>query len=187
MNKKLKSIAGISFGTYQKTSSEAGIPYLLANQFDEGGRLIAGFEQFVPSTVKGVEKHCLQNGDLLLAGKGFRNFSWQYNKQLGQIIPSSLFFIIRPDQSLLLPGFLNVFLNLPNTQSRLRIMGEGTKIPSIRKTELEELRIPVPTLEIQQKIVEIHRLHKSDIALTESIINQKKNLFTGVVNNLITE
>lgn len=181
---KLSKIANITFGLYQKTRSKGDIPYLQASQFDENGRLNTVLDTFIESDQKN-QKHLLKRGDIVLAGKGFRNFAWVYDEELGPLIPSSMFFVIRVFHPDVDPNYLNITLNLPTTQTYFQTLAAGTKIPSIRKSELAELKIPIPPIEIQHKIVELHQLHQVELTLTEQILNQKRNLIYGVIQKLI--
>ncbi|MCB0837774.1 MAG: restriction endonuclease subunit S [Bacteroidetes bacterium] len=183
--KKLSHITNISFGFYHKSAENGDIPYLQVSQFDERGMLNGQFESFLPANPQ-IEKNLLKDGDILLAGKGFRNFAWEYKQKLGPMIASSIFFVIKPDFSRVHPGYLTVFLNLPVTQARFQILGAGSSIPSIRKGELGELKIPLPTLDKQKTIAGMYELHQTELALMDKIIEKKKNLFFGAVQKMIT-
>jgi restriction endonuclease S subunit len=184
MKVKLGDIAQLQFGLYTKPSDEGSAVYLQAKHFDDGGNQTEQIDTFVQIDQKNAS-HLLQDGDILLVGKGMRNFAWTYDESYGPAIASSIFFVIKVDQSRVIPEFLTTIFNMPQTQAYFQVLGAGSSIPSIRKSELEALKITLPSLEIQQKIVSLKRLHQKEIEIYDTLISEKKGVFKGIINNLI--
>jgi len=185
MTLKLSEIAHIRFGYYDAPVEEGELHYLQARHFDDSGKFTRFDDSFIPSDEKS-QKHILKPGDILLAGKGYRLFAWQYEGTPKLSVASTLFFVIEiknPEQ--VLPEYLTAFLNLPQTQAYLRHLGAGTSIPSIRKNELSELAVPVPSLEMQHNVAQIHSLHLQQIQLLQSLITEKQSLVENLINRLI--
>ncbi|MFN6944437.1 MAG: restriction endonuclease subunit S [Cytophagaceae bacterium] len=180
----LGEISKIQFGLYDKPGDAGNTAYLQAKHFDEYGRKILPIDTFLNIDTKN-EGHLLNEGDIILAGKGFRNFAWTYRDNMGPAIASSMFFVIKPYINVVLPEFLTTLFNSTQTQAYFQTLGAGSSIPSIRKSELEALPINLPSLEVQYKIVKIKELHDIDIALTNKIIEEKNKRFNSIVNALI--
>jgi hypothetical protein len=182
--KRLEKLAHIHFGLYQRTSAEVGLPYLQVSQFDASGRLRpeAG-EHYLPATEEN-EAARLKPGQLILAGKGLRHFAWLYRPELGPMVASSSFFVIEPDPRRVLPEYLTVYLNMPRMKALYQTLGAGTNIPSIRKSELANVRILLPQLETQRQIVQLTRLHQQEISLMESLMAKKKALHHAAIHHL---
>jgi restriction endonuclease S subunit len=68
-----------------------------------------------------------------------------------------------------LPEYLAWFLNNPTTQKLLKEQAIGTSIPSISKTVLEELDIPIPSVEKQKAILTIAHLRSTEKNLKHQI------------------
>lgn len=185
MTKRLADIAHIQFGYYD-TPVEAGeLHYLQAKHFDESGAFTRFDDSFIIADDKS-RKHVLQPGDVLLVGKGFRLFAWQYEGTPAPAVASTLFFVISAkDQAALVPEYLTTFLNLPKTQLYLRQLGAGTSIPSIRKNELSDLSIPLPDLATQQMVARLQALHQQEISLLNALIGEKQTLVENLINQLI--
>lgn len=185
MNLKLSEIAEIRFGYYDAPSEDGELHYLQAKHFDESGLLTRFDESYIPKDEKS-QKHILKPGDILLAGKGYRLFAWQYQGELTPAVASTLFFVIEPlDKTVILPEYLTTFLNLPQTQTYLKQLGAGTSIPSIRKNELSELSIAVPDIPTQQKVAQIYSLHLQEIDLLRQLIAEKQVFIENLLKKII--
>lgn len=184
MNVKLGDIAQLKFGLHSKPSDEGDAVYLQAKQFDDWGNQAANFDTFIETNQKN-KAHLLEDGDILLAGKGMRNFAWTYDKSFGPAVASSIFFVIKVDRLKVFPEFLTTFFNMPQTQENFQSLGAGSSIPSIRKSELEAFTINIPSLGLQQKSIEIKQLHYKDMEISNQIITEKRKVYQAVIKNLI--
>ena len=184
MKKLLKDISQIRFGYYSQETADNGIPYLQAKQFDDSGNLIAPPDTFlVPDSKSSTQ--LLKDGDIILAGKGNKNFAWCYNNHFGGAIASSTFFVITPDQNQILPDYMCMILNRLISQSSFALLGLGTNIKSIRKVELEELAIPVAPCDGQRTIMRIHDMHRQKQKLYLNIQKKDNELYDAVINELV--
>lgn len=183
---KLSNLATLQFGFYAKPIDSGSIGYILARHFDGDSFLLSGTDTFL-NAAEVSESHLLQLGDVLFVGKGNRNFAWAYTEELGLAVASSIFFVIRVNTTLVNPEYLAILLNSRNYQSIFQQMGAGSKIPSIRKSELESLEIKLPSLEQQMKIVEFNALHIAEETLRRRIIDEKSNLHNAILNKLLNQ
>ncbi len=184
MKLPIKEIADLQFGLYASSIEKGEASYLQAKHFDELGRRRGIIDSYIHIGSK-EESHLLKEGDILFAGKGFRNFAWRYSKDFGPAIASSMFFVIRPDLKRIDPDYLTTIFNLPKNQVFFQQLGAGSSIPSIRKNELAEFKINLLPLEKQKTIVKINELHQKDMELTEAILKQKKELYQAAIANII--
>lgn len=185
MKKKLGDVAQLQFGVYEKPGIKGNAAYLQAKHFDDGGKLKVPVDSFLKVSKKN-ENHLLEGGDVLFVGKGFRNFAWTYSPAFGPAVASSIFFVLKPDKAQVLPEFLTALLNAPQTQAYMQSLGAGSSIPSIRKSELDAFALHLPSLEVQEKVVEIARLQEQDIELSKRIIAEKQKVYQSVINRLIS-
>ncbi len=100
---------------------------------------------------------------------------------------SSIFFVIKVDQTRVIPEFLTTLFNMPLTQAYFQTLGAGSSIPSIRKSELEAFSFVLPSLELQQKAIAIKELHYKDMDLTKNIIAEKQKVYQAVIKNIISQ
>ena len=184
MKVKLSDIAQLQFGLYTKPSDEGNAVYLQAKHFDDWGNQTEKIDTFIQIDQKNGF-HLLDDGDIILVGKGMRNFAWTYDKTFGPAIASSIFFVIKADQSRVIPEFLTTLFNMPQSQAHFQTLGAGSSIPSIRKSELEAFMVKIPSLELQQKAIAIKQLHYKDIELSRKILSEKQRIYQAIIKNII--
>ncbi len=183
---RIEDIATVQFGLYAKPKDAGSAKYLQAKHFDDDGVLLERVDTFLDIDAKN-EKHLLIDGDVLFVGKGFRNFASVYRKEMGAAIASSIFFVLRLDPSKVYPEFLVTLINSGAYQSLFQSMGAGSKITSIRKSELGAVSLMLPALELQKKIAHLRSLHLQDLHLNKQLINLKELRFQSVVQQLINQ
>ncbi|MBU0457827.1 restriction endonuclease subunit S [Patescibacteria group bacterium] len=126
-------------------------------------------------------KGTVQDGDVLLSNRGtFR--SAVYRGDDTNVIVASSLYILRVQQSDLLPEYLMVFLNSPLGQQHLGILNRGTIIQSIPRQSLLSLDVPVPTIKKQHTAISIYQNYHSRIALYE----RKTDLHEQVANHALS-
>ncbi|SDZ47620.1 Type I restriction modification DNA specificity domain-containing protein [Rhodonellum ikkaensis] len=186
MTVRLEEISDLRFGYYTKPKEKGEIAYLQAKNFDEVGNSKQDLDNFLDPDPKN-RLHLLNEGDILLIGKGNKNSAWVYKNEFGPAIASSIFFVIRPNQKKVLPEYLTIIFNTIQTQTYFQALGAGSSIPSIRKSELEAFTFILPPLALQEKIVGIKRLQNKELQLCKIIIAEKEKRNSAVINKLINE
>lgn len=181
---QLKNISTIQFGYYEKPKAEGDARYLQVKHFNDFGALGADIEEWIDVTDKS-KSHLLEDGDILFVGKGMRNFAWKYSTEMGNMIASSVFFVIKSEPELVDADYLATIFNSSKYQSFFSSLGAGSSIPSIRKTELEAVEVPLPPIEIQRKIAKLNELYHEEIQLADKLIEQKNKLFQAVINDIL--
>ncbi len=184
MRVKISDISQLQFGLYIKPTENGNAAYLQVKHFDDWGNQTDKIDTFIQIDQKN-ETHLLEEGDILLVGKGMRNFAWTYHRNYGPAMASSIFFVIKVDRSKVIPEFLTTLFNMPQTQSHFQTLGAGSSIPSIRKSELEAFTIQLPSLELQEKAIAIKQLHYKEMDLSRQIIAEKQKVYQAVIKNLI--
>lgn len=184
MQKSLKEISQIRLGYFAQSFSDDGVAYLQAKQFDDIGNIISVSDVFISGDPKS-NSHMLCDGDVILAGKGNKNFAWCYREKFGPAIASTIFFVIRPDIKKVIPEYLVAMFNHPKSQLYFKQLGAGSNIQSIRKNELEDFNIAVLPLSLQVKVVAMYELHKKNINLTLQLLQHKGELYESAVNTIL--
>ena len=175
MKSKIQDIAILQTGLFAKPLTIGEVVYLQSKHFDEQGNLIASLHPDL--LIEDIsKKHLLRAGDVLFAAKGTKNFAAVYEEPNLPAVASTTFFVIRLLGSNVLPEYLTWFLNNPNTQASLKAQAIGTSIPSISKQVLEELEIPIPSIEKQKLVVSISklRLEEKTIQMKLESLRDKK-------------
>ncbi|RYE59445.1 MAG: restriction endonuclease subunit S [Sphingobacteriales bacterium] len=181
---QLKNLADVRFGYYVQPEAKGDVQYIQARQFDGLGNMVSLSESSIDKDKKS-EEHLLSEGDILFAGKGYRNFAWCYHRNYGPAIASSIFFVIRPDQNIVLPEYLTILFNRQKSQAYFAKLGAGTSINSIRKNELGEFKVPLLPMEQQHKVIALNKLHSKYMKLTQEMLQLKVQRFESVIDQLI--
>ena len=107
----------------------------------DGGVSIENSVWFHPE--RNPELYQVLRGDVLVVARGQEHRAYCIDTDLPNTLVSATFYILRPDPSYILPGYLAWWLNLPSVQA------------------LEKLSVQVPTLAVQHDIDQILELwHK---------------------------
>lgn len=171
MRVALKQIAYIKTGVFAKPVNEGEIVYLQSKHFDENGILRSSL--YPDLKADGIsEKHLLQNGDIIFATKGTKNFAALYESKNKPAVASTSFFVIRLNgdfQDKALPEYLTWYLNRASTQNYLKSKAVGSSIVSISKSVLDELEISIPDLNTQKAILKIINLKNAEKKLQQQI------------------
>lgn len=184
MEVQIKDITtSIKYGPHLPTIERGDFKYLKGNHFDEDYHLNEFANSFVAENEK-TNKCLLEEGDVILAGKGNRNFAWAYEVEYGACIASSLFYILKIDREKIHSKYLALVINSPKFQHQLKLIGLGATIPVIPKKELMQLKFELPTLEKQQQIISINELMDKQIQLERAIIKKKKQLKKALIDSL---
>jgi hypothetical protein len=78
-------------------------------------------------------------------------------------------FVLSPASARISPEFLVFFLNLPDTQAVLRQMATGSTVPNLRRSALEQIEVPLPSLADQHRLVEFAALVRKQQDIAERI------------------
>jgi restriction endonuclease S subunit len=171
---KLSSIASINSGVYSSTISEGEVFYIQARDFDENRQIVDNLTPALSYT-ENLEKHFLQQGDILMVAKGASFLAAVYDGSYTPAVASTVFLVIHINNKQQVdPQFVSWFLNQSSTQSYLLTLSRGTSISSINKKMLMEIEIPLPSTEKQQLIIELTQLQRKDKMLKRRIEELKE-------------
>lgn len=131
------------------------------------------------------DSQILTNKDVLFSAKGNRNFAFHYNGELGEAVASSTFFVIRITSDHVLPEYLSWYLNSKPAQDFFKANTHGTFIPSIPKSKLIELKIPIPDLKTQKTIALIENQQMLERELLKQISTKRTLLINEIIHNKI--
>jgi hypothetical protein len=107
------------------------------------------------------DRYLLKPGDVLIQARGFRNPAGTVSIDLPVIAAPGLH-TLRPRAGKILPEYLAWCLNHPRIQSAIAKVARGSHAPFISKQALAQIRVPVPPMIAQQRIVEVDRLHQNE-------------------------
>lgn len=186
-SKKLKTLANVLMGyTFRgaiQANSEGEVRVIQAKNVLENNRIDQ--ENLVRIYQQDFRTNSyVKKGDVLLTSRGvFRASAIHFSEK--DILASSSVYILRPKISKILPDYLAIYLNSELGQKEIYRNLSGVAISIILRRNLEDLPILVPSLEKQQRIIDIFlNWHKRD-ELMHKKIKLQKNIADGAISTLL--
>ena len=153
---KLSEVATkIQYG-YTASASDSGSARLLRITDIQDGQVEWNSTPYCSPTASEIKKFELKAGDILIARTGGtigKSFLVQNTPSEPSVFASYLI-RISPETQLILPNFLKFFLESPYYWTQLKDNSRGTGQPNVNAKALGNLRLPLPPLEEQRRIVE---------------------------------
>jgi len=166
--------------TLRASVSSLGIgdtPYIQANDISSS-KLYLDKKSLCSYNLKNVLTSAYTEfGDVLLSSRGISRAV--VIKDRGLLVSSSLF-VIRVENIILMPEYLAIYLNSNLGQENLNKIKMGGTIPSFSKSVLLNMVIPVPDIDVQEKIVELYL----NIEKQNGILNRKVELNQMLFENI---
>ncbi|HDH06086.1 MAG TPA: hypothetical protein ENH01_10335 [Nitrospirae bacterium] len=122
------------------------------------------------------DKYLVNQNDVLFLSRGHSNFAFPITDPLESTIAASYFFILKVRSDKVLPEYLAWYINQSPAQGYLHnIARRGTHMPLIPKSIFENLKVYVPDIETQNKILKLNSLIENEKNLLNSI-QEKRTL-----------
>ncbi|MBN2428701.1 MAG: restriction endonuclease subunit S [Deltaproteobacteria bacterium] len=181
MRAKLKDVAsiqlGFSFRARLESAENGPIAVIQMKDITEGGSVDCG--DLVRVAIDGLKEHHLAKvGDLVFRSRGLSHGSAILSDDPGAVIVAAPLFRIRVVDPLVVPNYLNWFLNQRSALNYFGSCMEGTVQKMINKAALENLEVSVPSLERQSAIVEIADLINREQELMSRLAVKRKLYFS---------
>ena len=138
----------------------------------------ASLTRFTPE--RKTAPYLIRNGDVLVQAKGNIHYAFCFEISIENVLAADTFYIVRTDRKIIIPNFLAWWINQAPARSYLHQNSVGTGIPFISKSVLERLTLPVPSLEIQIKIVQVEQLWQHCRELQNDLDNKRNELVQAV-------
>jgi len=110
----------------------------------------------------------LRPGDVLFPNRGTRTTALTYRLDVPRTLAGAQFFVLRPDIERVLPEYLAWFLRTEEAARYFEGRRKGTYIQIIQRSDLADMEIPIPPLNVQRKIVEA-----ANLAMEERILSER--------------
>lgn len=130
-----------------------------------------------------LNKYLLKNKDLLVTLKGaITRFSVVELKENERLIPSGNFTVLRLDTSIVNPYYLKMFFESRKGNAIINSIKSGGALPSINISQLKDIKVPVPPIEEQNKIVNRYLAKTDEIQMIKSKLKNLEDSLTEIKN-----
>lgn len=199
--KKLKSlgdIAAIRSGfTFRGKIEEVvkGNAYVLQIKDFRKSQKSSGSDVIIPSTMPQIHweargKAVVEPGTVLLPSRGgyYRSAYMDEGEAELPLIASSQFILIKPFHRYVVPAFLSWLLNRPRTQQYMEeIASQGSGISMLSTASAKAIKLQIPSLDTQHKILHLNRLWEQEQQLTQALLDNREAMLQGVFQQLLKE
>ena len=183
---KLKEIADISSGyQFRKRPPEFSsgeIRYIQMRDVNDSNEINMDSVIFIDLDESSIQSKQLLENDILFKNRGSINNAAVFNIE-EVAIASHQFQIIRLNSNIILPQYLHWYLNHTIAQSYFKSNAAGTATPIIQKKVIEELEVIIPTLDEQEKIINLHSLLEKYTGLMKKQIDNYAILVNTALSN----
>lgn len=156
MKTQLRTLAdirpGIPFREAIRHAEHGTIGVVQAGDISPGGTIDLDRIARVSSVPNLRAAEELRAGQVLLQSRGQTYRAAVVPKDDLEMVASASLLILDP-LSEIRPAYLAIYLNDPSTQTELRKLATGATIANLKRSEVEQLEVLVPTLEDQDRIV----------------------------------
>ena len=187
MKKRLRDIAdfrvGYQFRGKVKPDPAGAVRVIQIKDIDQD--LQVRVRDLVAVAIDRSEPYQTEAGDVLFLSRGQRLYAVVVPMVEPNTIATGYFFILRPNPRVVLPEYLAWSLNQPDFQESLRPFRRGSHIPMVSRTDVEGLRIQVPPLEVQQRILRLNNLIDDERRLFATIQEKRSRLVQAFSRKLM--
>ena len=162
-----------------------GFQFLTLSDIQDG-RIQSELSYLTTIDVK-QKKYCLQDGDVILSKNSapFKVATADAND--GQILVNGNLYIIRLKQDLILPYYLQAYLQSENGQNALKGISQGTSFSTISVDALRSLEIPLPPMEVQKKIADEFEDRIQELSMLKNKMDRVRKTSTEVFDSVVSE
>lgn len=191
MNATLKEICdiqnGYSFRSRLDTYSDGAVAVIQMKDLSDDNTVdIRGLSRVRDDVFK--SHHYVKKGDLVFRSRGHQNTSAIINDDIENAVVSAPLFRIRiQSMDVILPEYLNWYIAQHEAQVFFASRAKGSFHTMITKEALENLKVAIPDIQTQQRIVRLAMLFEQEIALTKQIEALKKSYISTILMTIATK
>lgn len=146
----------------------------------------------VSSSVKIPEEYRLKNNDILVSRSNTLDKVGRcgvFHGEIENCFYPDLMMRFRANESLVLTKYLETVLQSQFGRKYFQERAAGTSVSmmKINKKILEDFSFPLPSLNEQEKIIEITQIWDSAIQKTEKLISEKEKMFNFILKKIFTK
>ena len=132
------------------------------------------------------KKYLTKKGDVIVRLRS-PNRAIYIDKEDEGLLIHSLLAVIRVHSDKLFPKYLAYFINATQTQQALKKDIKGTAISMLKTKDLQKLKIVLPPMEKQKKLVKFLELADEERDLLKNLIEEKERFSQSILNTIIKQ
>ena len=133
------------------------------------------------------DRHLVKRRDLIFRSRRQTTTAAIIDTKIGPAVVAAPLLRIRVTSKHVLPEYLCWFINQSSAQAFLHSRATGTAMTLIGKSALDDLRVPLPDLATQKRIVALADLSNQEQKLMRELAAKKEKLVSGIQMRWATE
>ena len=133
------------------------------------------------------DRHLVKRRDLIFRSRRQTTTAAIIDTKIGPAVVAAPLLRIRVTSKHVLPEYLCWFVNQASAQAFLHSRATGTAMTVIGKSALDDLQVPLPPLETQERIVALADLLNKEQKLMRELAEKKEKLVSGIQMQWATE
>lgn len=137
---------------------------------------------------KVMPKYLLRKGDILFKAKSGDNIAAIVDRDVENLVATSHFIIMRIKEEYkdkILPEYLTMYLNSEYAQEYFKARSEGSVLPIIKLSTLNELEIIVPDMPEQERLCELYALMLEEKVTMQKLMMAREKQMTGKLREVL--
>ena len=151
--KKLGELIETQYGYTASAKDKGNYRFVRITDIDDDGNLKQNDKKYVSLSLKEIKDYVLDKEDLLLARIGSIGKILYFCDDEPSIFASYLI-CLSPDKSKIIPQYLWLFSRTPDYWRQVKLFAAGAVQPQFNANRIKQIKISLPPIEIQRKIVE---------------------------------
>ncbi len=181
--------AGYTFRGAIESDTHGDVFVLQAKDLNQGQSVVQtnSLARISADTVR--NPYTLQKNDILIIARGMKSGSFRsavYVSEAKNVIASSSLHIIRLRDSNVSPEYVSLYLNSKEGQDMLSQFVSGSYIGLLPRAALENIRIPIPSREKQDIVVQLYRNAEAQKKITNRRNELNEHILHAVFERLTT-
>lgn len=142
--------------------------------------------RFTPT--KAPRQAVLQHGDVVIPARGNRVSVALIGDTPDRrpLVAASFLHVVRPQPAAVEPAYLAWWFSSRQGQAQIRERGRGTKISFLPLRAARSLEIPLPPLDVQRRIAEIHQLADRESQIMDNVRRLRRDLSHALLHRIAT-
>lgn len=133
----------------------------------------AGMLRLADHAIPQLHKHLLKDKELLVMNKGTKFRVFRYQSGYGHVVATSAFYVLRVHAQIILPQYLQWYLGRQQAHEYLLSHLKGSVIPSVTKSVLSGLPVPLLNLDDQQHICNFNTAITTEKKLLSQLVQTR--------------
>ncbi len=167
------------------SSGKTNRVYIRVTDFENGSIDMSNLKYITEDVFKQISLYTISNNDVYISIAGTIGSVGVIPKELdGSSLTENAAKLVIKDKEFLDKKFLALILNNTDAQMQISNLTKGVGVPKLALERIATIRIPVPSLEIQEQMIEEMKKEEKIITANQELIGVMENKISAVLSEV---